>query len=194
MRAFQAGDRVRIADTEGTVIKRTMFVTKVLTPKNAVISVPNAMVLANHIINYSELAKNRGLILHTTVTIGYDVPWRQVHELLLAAAHATERIEEEPEPFVLQTSLDDFYVSYEINVYVSEPTKMALIYSDLHANIQDSFHEAGIEIASPHYAAVRDGNRAAIPSDYLPKDYEVPAIRIHPLEKLLPLKRPPRDD
>jgi small-conductance mechanosensitive channel len=189
MRAFQAGDRVRIADTEGTVIKRTTFVTKILTPKNAIIAVPNAMVLANHIVNYSELAKAHGLILHTTVTIGYDVPWRRVHELLLDAAHRTERVEEDPEPFVLQTSLDDFYVSYELNVYVNNPIRMALIYSELHANIQDAFHEAGVEIASPYYSAIRDGHRAAIPDDHLPKDYEVPAIRIHPLEKLIPPRK-----
>jgi small-conductance mechanosensitive channel len=186
MRAFQAGDRVRIADTEGTVIKRSVFVTKIMTPKNAIISVPNAMVLANHIINYSELAKNRGLILPTTVTIGYDVPWRRVHDLLIEAAKRTENVEDQPEPFVLQTSLDDFYVSYELNVYTSSPAKMAATYSELHQNIQDAFNEAGVEIMSPHFAALRDGNRMAVPDDHLPKNYETPAIRIHPLEKLLP--------
>ena len=186
MRAFQAGDWVRIADTEGTVIKRTTFVTKIMTPKNVVVSVPNAMVLGNHIINYSELAKARGLILHTTVTIGYDVPWRQVHELLLGAARATERIEEDPEPFVRQTSLDDFYVSYQLNAFTSNPNKMPTIYSDLHANIQDAFNEAGVEIMSPHYSALRDGNRMAIPDDALPQDYKIPAIRVNPLEKIIP--------
>ncbi len=186
MRAFQPGDWVRIADTEGTVIKRTTFVTKIMTPKNVIVSVPNAMVLSDHIINYSELAKARGVILHTTVTIGYDVPWRQVHELLLSAARATERIEENPEPFVRQTSLDDFYVSYQINGYTNTPNKMMGIYSELHANIQDAFADAGVEIMSPNYSALRDGNRMAVPDDALPKDYKTPAIRIHPLEKLIP--------
>lgn len=186
MRAFQAGDWVRMADTEGTVIKRTTFVTKIKTPKNVIVAVPNAMVLANHIINYSELAKARGLILHTIVSIGYDVPWQQVHELLLSAAHATEGVEEDPEPYVLQTSLDDFYVSYELNGYTSTPNKMPGIYSRLHGNIQDAFNEAGVEIMSPHYSALRDGNRMAIPDDALPKDYKAPAIRVNPLEKIIP--------
>ena len=186
MRAFQAGDWVRIADTEGTVIKRTTFVTKIATPKNVIVSVPNAMVLANHIFNYSELAKARGLILHTTITIGYDVPWQQVHELLISAARETERVEEEPEPFVRQTSLDDFYVSYQLNAYTNSTNRMVATYSALHANIQDAFNEAGVEIMSPHYSALRDGNRMAVPDDDLPKNYQTPAIRIHPLEKILP--------
>ena len=194
MRAFQAGDWVRMADTEGTVIKRTTFVTKIKTPKNVIVAVPNAMVMANHIINYSELAKARGLILHTTVSIGYDVPWQQVHELLLSAAHATEGVEEDPEPYVLQTSLDDFYVSYELNGYTSTPNKMASIYSRLHANIQDAFNEAGVEIMSPHYSALRDGNRMAIPDDALPKDYKAPAIRVNPLERIVPGLGEPKDD
>lgn len=186
MRAFQAGDWVRIADTEGTVIKRTTFVTKIATPKNVIVSVPNAMVMANHIFNYSELAKARGLILHTTITIGYDVPWKQVHELLISAARKTERVEEKPEPFVRQTSLDDFYVSYQLNAYTTSPNRMVATYSALHANIQDAFNEAGVEIMSPHYSALRDGNRMAVPDDDLPKNYQTPAIRIHPLEKILP--------
>ena len=163
-----------------------MFVTKIMTSKNAIISVPNAMVLANHIVNYSELAKNRGLLLHTTVTIGYDVPWRRVHELLIGAAKATENIEPEPEPFVLQTSLDDFYVSYELNACTSSPNKMPATYSGLHQNIQDAFNEAGVEIMSPHYAALRDGNTMAVPEDQLPKGYTPSGIRVHPLGRLIP--------
>jgi len=185
------GDRVRVGETVGDVTERRLLSTRIHTTKNEQVAVPNMTILNGHIVNYSELAKKYGLILHTTVTIGYDVPWRQVHELLLAAAHKTERVEEEPGPFVLQTSLDDYYVSYELNVFVNKPSKMAQIYSDLHANIQDAFFDAGVEIASPHYAAIRDGNRAAIPEDHLPKDYEVPAIRIHPLEKLIPPRRKP---
>jgi small-conductance mechanosensitive channel len=126
------------------------------------------------------------LILHTTVTIGYDVPWRQVHELLLDAALVTDCVEEDPEPFVRQTSLDDFYVSYELNAYTASPTKKASTYSELHSNIQDAFNRAGVEIMSPHYAALRDGNRLAVPDDSLPKDYKTPGIRIHPLDKIVP--------
>ena len=175
MRAFTVGDRVKIADTMGDVLEKTLLVTRIRTSKNVDITIPNAMVLGSHIINYSSSAQ---LILNTTVTIGYDVPWRQVHELLIAAARSTERIMDQPAPFVLQTALNDFYVSYELNAYTNQPSAMASIYSELHAQIQDRFNEAGVEIMSPHYSTLRDGNMTTIPPDYLPSDYQPPAHRI----------------
>lgn len=175
MRAFTVGDRVKIADTMGDVIEKTLLVTRIRTSKNVDITIPNAMVLGSHIINYSSSTQ---LILHTTVTIGYDVPWRQVHELLIAAARSTGRIVGEPAPFVLQTALNDFYVSYELNAYTDAPSSMAQVYSDLHTNIQEQFNKAGVEIMSPHYSALRDGNSSTIPADYLPGDYQPPAHRI----------------
>jgi len=175
MRAFSLGDRVKIADTMGDVIEKTLLVTRVRTAKNADITIPNSMVLGSHIINYSSSAQ---LILHTTVTIGYDVPWRQVHELLIAAARATDRIMVDPRPFVLQTALNDFSVSYELNAYTDAPSSMASVYSALHQNIQDRFNEAGVEIMSPHYSTLRDGNMTTIPADYLPSDYQPPAHRV----------------
>jgi small-conductance mechanosensitive channel len=104
--------------------------------------------------NYSTEAKTTGVALYTTVTIGYDAPWRRVHELLIGAALATRDIIKDPAPYVLQTALNDFYVAYELNVYTRTPTRMANIYSELHQNIQDKFNEGGIEINSPHYATV----------------------------------------
>ena len=181
MRPFSVGDRVKIADTMGDVVEKTLLVVRVRTIKNVEITIANAMVLNNHIINFNTCAAEEGLILHTSVTIGYDVPWQKVHELLLGATSSTGNLLSQPEPFVLQTSLDDFYVSYELNVYTNQPQKMARIYSDLHANIQDSFNGAGVEILSPHYRAARDGNMAAIPEDYLPSDYQPPAFRVRPL-------------
>jgi small-conductance mechanosensitive channel len=106
----------------------------------------------------------KGLIIYTSVTIGYDAPWKQVQQLLINAALATELIEQSPIPFVLQTSLDDFYVSYQINAYTKKPNQQATIYSNLHAQIQEKFNEAGVEIMSPHYNAIRDGNASTIPS------------------------------
>lgn len=177
-RAFKLGDRVQIADTVGDVVEKTLLVTRVRTIKNVDVTVPNAMVLGSHIINFSSSAHAYGLILNTSVTIGYDAPWRQVHELLIAAAHATENVLELPEPFVLQTSLDDFYVSYQINAYTDKPAVMARTYSDLHQNIQDRFNEAGVEIMSPHYSSLRDGNQTAIPTSYLPGDYLPPVFGV----------------
>jgi small-conductance mechanosensitive channel len=181
MRPFKVGDRVKIADAIGDVIEKTLLVTRVRTIKNVDITIPNAMVLGSHIINFSSSALERGLILHTSVTIGYDAPWRKVHQLLKDAANATEYILKTPEPFILQTSLDDFYVSYELNAYTDQPNIMAKIYSELHQNIQDKFNEAGVEIMSPHYSQIRDGNRTAIPDEYLPKGYTSPAFRIFPI-------------
>jgi small-conductance mechanosensitive channel len=188
-RAFQNGDRVKIGETMGDVIEKTMLVTRIRTIKNVDISIPNAMVLSSHIINYSSSAQEKGLILNTSVTIGYDAPWRQVHELLIAAACDTEHILKEPKPFVLQTSLGDFFVSYELNAFTDQPLQMASVYSDLHQNIQDKFNEAGVEIMSPHYGAVRDGNSIAIPPEYVPKEYQAPPFRILPVEDLFKRKR-----
>jgi small-conductance mechanosensitive channel len=177
-RAFGIGDRVQIANTIGDVIDKGLLVTRVRTIKNVEVAIPNSMVLSSHIINYSLQAQARGLILHTTVTIGYDTPWRLMHDTLIQAALATPEILPDPRPFVLQTSLDDFYVSYELNAYTNQPQKMANIYSDLHQSIQDKCNEVGIEIMSPHYGALRDGNTSTIPVDQLPKDYQAPPFEV----------------
>jgi small-conductance mechanosensitive channel len=178
-RAFRIGDRVRIADTIGDVVEKTLLATRVQTIKNEVVTVPNAMVLGSHITNFSsQAASGRGLILHTSVTIGYDAPWRTVHQLLVAAALRTQGILRDPPPFVYQTALDDFFVHYEVNGYTNEPARMVAIYAELHENIQDSFNEAGVEIMSPHYSSLRDGNRKAIPDQYIPDSYAAPSFRV----------------
>jgi small-conductance mechanosensitive channel len=190
MRAFRIGDRVKIADTMGDVIEKTLLVTRVRTIKNVEIAISNAMVLNSHIINFSASAQETGLILHTSVTIGYDAPWRTVHQLLIDAALACENILKEPGPFVLQTALDDFYVHYELNAFTDQPGRMAQIYSDLHEKIQDKFNEAGVEIMSSHYSNVRDGNRTTIPDNYLPKGYVTPSFRLGVLNLFGNIKDP----
>jgi small-conductance mechanosensitive channel len=169
--SFNVGDRVKIADTTGDIVEKTMLITRIRTLKNVEVTIPNAMVLGSHIINFSTLARESGLILHTSVTIGYDVPWRKVHEMLLQAGCATNDVLKDPAPFVLQIGLNDYSVTYELNVHISEVAKSAKILSELYQNIQDNFNEAGIEILSPSYAALRDGNEPVIPEDYLPKTF-----------------------
>ena len=178
MRLFKIGDRVKIGDIVGDVIEKSSLVTRVRTPKNEIISIPNSTVMSSHTINYSSDAPEKGLIIHTTVTIGYDVPWKDMHQTLIDAALRTELVLKDPQPFVLQTSLEDFYVAYQINAYIREANKQATIYSNLHQNIQDVCNENGIEILSPHYRAARDGNQSTIPADYLPKDYEAPGFNV----------------
>ncbi|MCB0380706.1 MAG: mechanosensitive ion channel family protein, partial [Flavobacteriales bacterium] len=179
MRLFKIGDRVKIGEVVGDVIEKSLLVTRVRTIKNEIISIPNSTVMNSHTVNYSSDAPEKGLIIHSTVTIGYDVPWRDTQQALIDAALKTELILKEPTPFVLQTSLDDFYVSYQINAYVREANKQASIYSALHQNIQDVFNERGIEILSPHYRAARDGNMTTIPANYLDKDYKAPTFNVN---------------
>jgi small-conductance mechanosensitive channel len=184
MGAFKVGDHVKIADALGDVTEKTLLVTRMRTVKNVEITIPNAMVLGCHMINFSALAEERGLVLHTTVTIGYDVPWRLVHALLIDAAGATAHVLGEPAPFVLQSSLGDFSIAYELNVYTKEAHRSLGILSELHQNIQDKFNEAGIEIMSPRFTALRDGNEPAMPTDYLPKGKPEKTSRILPMEGL----------
>lgn len=163
MRPFKLGDRIKLNDTTGDIIEKTPLVTRIRTPKNEVVTVPNSFIMSSHTVNYSTSAREYGLIIHSEVTIGYDAPWRQIHEMLINAALNTPGVVDDPRPFVLETSLSDWYPVYQINAYIKEADKMAQIYSDLHQNIQDIFNEAGIEIMSPHYMAVRDGNESTIP-------------------------------
>jgi small-conductance mechanosensitive channel len=169
---------VRIADTIGDVLDKTLLVTRVRTIKNVEVVIPNGSILGNQILNYSMLARTQGLILHTTVTIGYDAPWRKVHELLIRAALSTDGVLPKPAPFVLQTSLNDFHISYELNAYTDRPNDMVDIYSHLHEEIQDSFNKAGVEIMSPTFYALRDGNTVTIPADCRPAAYKPPSFRI----------------
>ena len=167
MRPFKLGDRIQLNDTTGNVIEKTPLVTRIKTPKNEVVTIPNSFIMSSHTVNYSASAREYGLIIHSEVTIGYDAPWRQVHQLLIEAALNTPGVIDDPRPFVLETSLSDWYPVYQINAYIREADKLAQIYSDLHQNIQDRFNEAGIEIMSPHYMAMRDGNESTIPKDDL---------------------------
>ena len=187
-RTFKVGDRVKIGDTIGDVVEKTLFVTRIRTIKNVMTIVPNSTVLGSQVINYSAAKGNPDsapLILHTTVTLGYDLPWRKIYDALTAAANATSEILTEPAPFVLQTSLDDFYVSYQLNAYTDNANSMAKIYSELHQNIQDKCNEADIEILSPHYRQIRDGNQSTIPANYLPKDYQAPGFKIETFQHVI---------
>ncbi|HEY5690097.1 MAG TPA: mechanosensitive ion channel domain-containing protein, partial [Cyclobacteriaceae bacterium] len=184
MRPFKIGDRIKIGEITGMVMEKSMLVTRIRTIKNEDITLPNATVLSGHTINYTTSAKDLGLILYTSVTIGYDVPWPKVHELLIQSANDADGIIKDDirKPFVLQTSLDDFYVAYQLNAYTEQPERMAQIYSNLHQQIQDKFAAAGVEIMSPHFGAIRDGNAVNIPADHLSKDYKAPAFRVEGLD------------
>lgn len=163
MRPFKLGDRIKLNDTTGNVIEKTPLVTRIKTPKNELVTIPNSFIMSSHTVNYSASARMYGLIIHAEVSIGYDVPWRKIHSLLLKAAKITPGVMPDPEPFVLETELQDWYPVYQINAYIKEADQLTQIYSNLYQNIQDVFRDADVEIMSPHYMAVRDGNEITIP-------------------------------
>jgi small-conductance mechanosensitive channel len=172
-RAFKVGDRVRIGDVTGDVTAVRLQVTHLRTPKNEEVVIPNSVILQREVTNYSSLARTRGLILHTTVGIGYEVPWRQVEAMLLMAAERVPGLDNEPPPFVLQTALGDFAVTYELNVHCRDAHAMLPLYSALHRSILDVFNEYGVQIMTPAY--VGDTPQAKV----VPRDqwYALPARR-----------------
>jgi small-conductance mechanosensitive channel len=179
-RAFRIGDHIQVGDVIGDLIEKNFLVIRICTPTNKIITIPNSSLLSSNVINFSISSRelNRNLIIQTTITLGYDLPWRKAHKTLIEAALETDHILKEPAPFVLQTSLDNFYISYQLNAYTNQPNLMVIIYSELHQNIQDKCNEAGIEILSPSYTSLRDGNTTTIPENYLPSDYVAPPFRV----------------
>jgi small-conductance mechanosensitive channel len=179
-RAFRIGDHIQVGEVIGDLIEKNFLVIRICTPTNKIITIPNSSLLSSNVINFSISSRelNRNLIIQTTITLGYDLPWRKAHKTLIEAALETEHILKEPAPFVLQTSLDNFYISYQLNAYTNQPNLMVIIYSELHQNIQDKCNEAGIEILSPSYTSLRDGNTTTIPENYLPSDYVAPPFRV----------------
>jgi len=150
-RAFRVGDRVRIGETVGDVIEQRLLVTHLRTLKNEEVVIPNSVILNGEVTNFSSLEEENGLILHTSVGIGYEVPWRQVEAMLLLAAKKTPGLITTRDPFVLPTSLGDFAITYELNVYVDDATRMTALYRSLRYNILDVFNEYGVAIMTPAY-------------------------------------------
>ena len=164
-RAFRKGDRVEINGVVGVVQDRALLVTRVQTPRNELVSIPNATVIGASVVNFSFSRREirQPVALATTITIGYDVPWRQVHALMLGAARSVEGITDEIAPFVLQTSLNDFHISYELTAFVRAPDSYRQTLSEVLAALQDQFAAADVEILSPGYHAIRNGNASTVP-------------------------------
>lgn len=169
MRPFRLGDFIKFGDTEGFVIEKTVLVTRIRTRKNEVITIPNSNLMGNQTSNFTFAAQNYGIIVHTKVTIGYDMEWTRIRDLLLQAAHITPGLSHDPKPFVLVTTLDDFYVEYEINAFARRPEELSNIYSALRQNILDVFHRDGVEIMSPHIFAHRNNLELQIPLSQQPQ-------------------------
>jgi len=181
-RSFRVGDRVKIGDTLGDITEKGLFVTQLHAWGNEIVAIPNGKVLGGEVINLSKAAKDTGLSVLVEAGIGYDVDWRRVHELMKEAAHNTPGIEEDPEPFVIQTQLGDYAVSYLLVGRTMEPKQERFIASDLRANVLDGFNKTGIEIMTPSVAAIRDANKPSIPDQYNPKPFSIPGFSLFNLK------------
>ncbi len=166
MRPFRLGDYIQVGDTVGEVIEKSVLVTRIRTRKNEVVTIQNSSLMGSQTSNFSLSARNYGIIVHTKVTIGYDVPWQKIKEIMETAALATPGIKNTPRPFMQITALNDFYVEYEINAYTSDAARLPMVYSELHANILRRFFEEGVEIMSPHIFAHRHDIDTQIPDEY----------------------------
>jgi small-conductance mechanosensitive channel len=175
-RAFKLGDRVQIGQMIGDVTDSRLQVTRLRSVKNEELVIPNSTILATDVTNYSALARTQGLILHTTVGIGYETPWRQVEAMLLMAAERTPGILRAPAPFVLQRALADYAVNYEINVYVDRPNEMLELYHELHRQILDVFNEYGVQIMTPSYMADPTRPKVVAPGDWHLAPAKPPAV------------------
>jgi small-conductance mechanosensitive channel len=180
-RAVRPGDFVKMGDVEGTVLQVGVLSIKVKTARREEVTIPNAVVMSQVTTNYSRFADTEGVFVPTSLTIGYDTPWRQVHALLLLAAERTPGIRRDPKPVVRQTALQDFYVQYTLLVCLESPQQRFLTLDALHANIQDAFNEYGVQIMSPNYEADPEG-RKVVPVD---KWYAAPAGRGEPVAEQL---------
>jgi len=181
-RSFKVGDRVRVGDSLGDIVSLGFFATKLRTPRNEEITLPNGQMANQAIVNYSRLAAEAGLVLHTQVTIGYNVDWRKVHALLIEAAGRVAGIEQAPAPFVLQRSLNDYHITYEICCVTRRSHEQLLLYSQLHQEVQDAFARAGVEILSPMFNNLRDANAPALPKEPAGPRPEPSGFRIRPPE------------
>lgn len=172
-RSLHKGDFVDINGVQGVVTEVAALATKVVNLRNEEITIPNSVVISNPIHNYSKLAGTQGTLLTTKVTIGYDAPWRQVHELLIGAAQKTAGVRATPAPYVYQRALSDFYVEYELFVSIDRPLERIPILSALHASIQDEFNAYGVQIMSPHFLG-QPAESIVVPKD---RWYAAPARR-----------------
>jgi len=179
-RALRLGDFVRIGDVEGTVAHIGALSTKLKTPRREEVTIPHAVVVSQMTTNFSRHAEVEGVLTPTSVTIGYDAPWRQVHAMLLQAAARTPGIRPTPPPIVLQTALDDFYVQYTLSVCLQHPHLRVVTLGALHANIQDVFNEHGVQIMSPHYETDPEARKVVPKAQWYPAPAAAPAEDTQP--------------
>ena len=183
-RALRKGDWIRLADNEGQVSEIGVLATKILTRENYIVTVPNAVVVSGKIINLSAESADGGVNLTTSVTIGYDTPWRQVHALLELAARRTPGIDQQIAPVVRKLGLLDWYTSYELQVRLLPTTKLPDGRNALHSSIIDVFNEFGVQIMSPNFV-MQPKAAVVVPQEAW---YAAPAVAPVPVQEAVPVE------
>jgi small-conductance mechanosensitive channel len=176
-RALKVGDFVSVGEVTGVVKEMSALSTKIVNMRNEEVTIPNAVLVGSPIKNYTGAFGERGALISTTVTIGYDTPWRQVHAMLINAAEDTSGLRTVPKPFVMQKALQDYYVEYELYAYVDRPLERIQILSELHSHIQDEFNTYGVQIMSPHFVLQPKGNVVVNKDDWFAAPAEPPATQ-----------------
>lgn len=152
-RSTSIGDRIQIGEHVGDVIQIKLMETHLKSIKNELISIPNAQLMNSDVINFSKKIDGSGLLLHTTVGIGYEEPPAKIEAMLIEAVSRTKGLKAKPEPFVLWTSLADYAINYQVNAFTTRGSSIPRIKSDLHRNIVAVFNENKVQIMTPSYVA-----------------------------------------
>jgi small-conductance mechanosensitive channel len=174
-RALRVGDYVRVGDIEGTVKHLGTLAVKVETPFREDVTIPNTVIISREVTNYTRNASATDVFATTSLSIGYDTPWRQVHAMLLQAADRTPNVKKTTTPLVFQTALEDFYVKYQLIVTLDDPRLRVITLGALHGHIQDVFNEFGVQIMSPHYLADPESPKVVAKAKWAPPPAERPA-------------------
>jgi small-conductance mechanosensitive channel len=165
-KALKTGEWVKVTDTEGEVLDVGLLAAKIRTIEGQEVTIPNSVLVGTSTVNFTRLGHPDGMVVSSTVTIGYDASWRQVHALLLRAADRTPNIRKHPAPYVLQRQLSDFYVEYTLIARLEDEKRRIESLSDLHSQIQDAFNEFGVQIMSPHYMVQPDASVVVPPAKW----------------------------
>ena len=184
-RALRPGDVVTVGETFGVVTGIGTVSTKILTPQQEEVTIPNTLMLGSSVTNYTRT----DALVSTTVTIGYDAPWRQVESLLLLAAERTPGLRREPPPIVWQRALSDFYVEYTLLCPIERQIDRYPVLADLHSKIQDAFNEFGVQIMSPHFLSQPDGRVIAPPESWYARPAKQPSRRVRRALQRAPVRR-----
>ena len=166
MRSFRIGDQIKLNDVVGVVIEKTPFITRIRTPLNEIVAVPNSTVMSSQTINYSMSIEKQSVLVSIDISVGYEIDRQQVKDILLSAAAEAKGVLISPKAFVLIPRLEDFYCLYQLNAYTKDVKTLARVRSNLNECIVDKFNEAGVELLSAHFMAQRDGSEIMMPPKY----------------------------